>query len=258
MSSIGVYGFLLDDKEYLFREEWNPHPSSLGVEFCLFLKHINLRGGALELIKSFEFVDDNMLVPDVKVNDFLNIFKSLSDSFLLAGNKKSSATLLQRHDNLLGRIEDGLIKTWGDTIGFLYSGANKFDCLLNFKTIGGSNLKGSIIGINNDCRWAYIANFDNCKLEVYKGLRYALNNNGRYASKSFFEENMYTYGLNFLEEIPFEIIYDLSDVSISENMFAFEKGSNCFKEIKGIYENVRGLNERLGNVEALDAKKTKI
>lgn len=168
MGTRGLAGFRLNSTDYLQYSHNDSYPNALGKQFSSRLSKFQA-GDLRALVENVRVIDQDVVEKEPSPEDWEK-YKQFADESL---NRKSWYVLLRnlQHDPITS-IEAGVI--------LLYN---------------------SFINDSLFCEWAYIANLDTEKLEIYKGFQTEIHTSGRYGTEV--PNNMSYYPCALIKEIPF-------------------------------------------------------
>ncbi len=234
MRANGNFGFRLNNKDYIFEYSGISRPSVLGLEFLKWLNSIKSNEKIIDLINSFEIEKSDEWASDSYLQKIIaRMSVGFEEKFII---------------RFKGNYNIGNNGTIGDVIGALYGtqgNGDRFDGLMNIKTIGTNNVNDVLLNNISNLRYLYIVNLDSNMFEFYKTEKSILNLYSRYAERKFMV-GAELYHMSLLDELSLDIIYDLPVEHMKENLVEFEvTGSRIYMGIlkkymkRNVYWKVR-------------------
>ena len=190
MGTRGIFGFRINDKDYLTYNNFDSYPSGLGESIRECVVGIINAGNihyARDQVSEIILLEDN--VEDSVIKDVQAEAKRLSlcDESVSTQSDTDPYCLLRRaQGNPLYWVRDGL------------KYMNDGSCFVNDSLF---------------CEYGYIINFDTSKVEYYRGFQKSHHNHGRYAKNEGING---WYPIALIDEYDFEIFANMNMETLEE------------------------------------------
>ncbi len=234
MAHRSVFGFKFNDEDYLIPNYKNINANDLALDLCLFIRGVGSVDKIIDMVKSFDIKDGEALV---SLSEQSKILERLSH--LSSGDKKLVRS--ETSDNyslykiVVDSLENRIIKKWKDLIRVFCEDTVRLDVLMDVGCLSYENKGLALLRSNHSCESLFVINLDTSVLEIYKMDSTCDGSFGRRYSQNCW--------LALVDDLPLQIILDLSENEVVGYCKEFGGNENAFKDVIRIFNNKNQLNK---------------